>query len=52
MVSDESLFMFSYSAVIRSVGKNSYLDSLLESLEKQSLRPAEIVIVLPYGVPV
>jgi len=51
MVSDEFLTSLSFSAVIRSVGQNSYLDRLLESLKNQSLQPAEIIIVLPYGVP-
>jgi len=51
MVSDEFLTSLSFSAVIRSVGHNLHLDYLLESLRNQSLPPAEIIIVLPYGVP-
>lgn len=41
-----------YSAVIRSVGHNPLIDKLIESLTEQSLKPREIVIVLPYDVPV
>ena len=40
-----------YSAVIRSVGQNPLLNQLLESLSVQSLKPAEIVIILPQGMP-
>jgi glycosyltransferase involved in cell wall biosynthesis len=43
--------MVEYSAVIRSVGHNRLIDKLIESLAEQSLKPKEIVIVLPYGVP-
>ena len=45
------LTSFLYSAVIRSVGNNPCLDLLLKSLQNQSLQPAEILVVLPYGVP-
>ena len=39
-----------YSAVIRSVGQNPFIDRLIENLAEQSLPPAEIVIILPYGI--
>lgn len=39
-----------YSAVIRSVGRNDFLEQTLASLENQVLPPDEIIIVLPQGV--
>ena len=52
MVPHKSLAkMVEYSAVIRSVGHNPLIDKLIESLAEQSLKPREIVVVLPYGVP-
>lgn len=38
---------FLYSAVIRSVGLNNLLDKTLWSLQRQTLTPAEILIVIP-----
>lgn len=37
-----------YSVAIRSVGNNEYLKKTLHSLRAQSLRPAEVLIVIPF----
>jgi glycosyltransferase involved in cell wall biosynthesis len=39
-----------YSAVIRSLGNTDYLNPVVRSLLDQTIRPEEIVIVVPFGV--
>src|SRR5262245_38029935 len=43
-------FLTEYSAVLRSIKHNKFLDQTLSSLNAQTIPPAEILIVLPDDV--